>query len=233
MLQSRSLACAQAREDVSGDLVRDGRPPIQNPPPAIAPATRGSGDASVGSQQRAGRLSPAAGASTIEHAILPHLDAAYNLALWLTRHRADAEDIVEDVCARAMRSFALLGGDETRVWLLHAVRDAAYARLEARRTGAGPDECDRGGMNANASDRGTDGALATSMGCEPLEAAMATLPVHLLECLVLREMEQLKYKEIARITEVPIETVMSRLHRARRLLMALTVDASGPATTPS
>jgi DNA-directed RNA polymerase specialized sigma24 family protein len=102
--------------------------------------------------------------------------------------------------------------------LLHFVRNAAYSRLQNRRTGVRP--APGGGVKVDASP-------AISRSAEPLEAAAAALPIHLLECLVLREMEQLKYKEIAGITEVSIETVMSRLHRARRLLMAMTGRGPG------
>jgi RNA polymerase sigma-70 factor (ECF subfamily) len=134
----------------------------------------------------------------------------------------------------ALQCRALFRGDEARAWLLHAVRNAAYVRLESRRSGAEPaPDSDGAGMNGGDSDRAPSAALATSRASESLEAAAAALPIHLLECLILREIEQLKYKEIARITEVPVETVMSRLHRARRLLTALTADASESVTMPS
>jgi RNA polymerase sigma factor (sigma-70 family) len=174
---------------------------------------------------------------TFEHAILPHLDAAYNLARWLTGDPVVAEDIVQDACVRALQYFDSFRGENGRAWLLRIVRNAAYARLRSQRAGVevvlgGADKEGREGedggfgMEVPDPDPGPEAALAITEDLARLKAAMAALPIDLRQCLVLRDMEELSYKQIAEIVDVPIGTVMSRLCRARRMLMA-------PRTTPS
>ncbi len=160
---------------------------------------------------------------TFEQAILPHLDAAYNLARWLVRDPVIAEDVVQDACVRALQYFGSFRGDDARAWLLQIVRNASYATLKAQRNGK---EISRVEDNAEGSPGmelpdpkpDPEAALVHQQDLECLDAALAGLPVELRECLVLCELEQLSYKEIARITQVPIGTVMSRLWRARRML---------------
>ncbi len=156
-----------------------------------------------------------------EQAILPHLDAAYSLARWLLRDPDAASDVVQDACLRALQHFASFRGDDARAWLLQIVRNTAYTRLRARsgRQEVSLDESDtHPGLDVADPAPGPEEQLATRQDLAQLDAALAALPVELRECLVLCELEQLSYKEIARITEVPIGTVMSRLWRARRLL---------------
>lgn len=161
---------------------------------------------------------------TFEQAVLPHLDAAYNLARWLIRDPVAAEDIVQDACVRALQYFDSFRGDDGRAWLLQIVRNIAYVRLKASRPGGevslGGDSSTEYGFGMDVPDPGPgpEAAYAQRQDLALLDAALAALPVELRECLVLCELEQLSYKDIAHITDVPIGTVMSRLWRARRML---------------
>jgi RNA polymerase sigma-70 factor (ECF subfamily) len=160
-----------------------------------------------------------------EQVVLPHLDAAYNLARWLVRDPSLAEDIVQDAVLRALQYFASFRGDSGgRAWLLQIVRNAAYAAIKARRLGVDvPLESDDGEAAMALPDPGPgpEALLAQRQDLQLLDAALAALPIDLRECLILCELEQLSYKDIARVTGVPIGTVMSRLWRARQALMRL------------
>jgi RNA polymerase sigma-70 factor (ECF subfamily) len=159
------------------------------------------------------------GTPTFEQAILPHLDAAYNLARWLVRDAPTAEDVVQDAVLRALRHFATFRGGDGRAWLLQIVRNTAYSTLKARRPEVslgGDDDGEGPGLDVPDPGPNPEAALAERQDLARLDAALAALPVELRECLVLCELEQLSYKDIARITEVPIGTVMSRLWRARQ-----------------
>ncbi len=154
-------------------------------------------------------------------AILPHLDAAYSLARWLLRDPDTAADVVQDACLRALQHFPSFRGGDARAWLLQIVRNAAYTRLRSGRSRleVSLDETDdHPGYHVADPTPGPEDQLATRQDLARLDEALAVLPVELRECLVLCELEQLSYKDIAKITEVPIGTVMSRLWRARRLL---------------
>ncbi len=164
-------------------------------------------------------------AGRFRETVLSHLDAAYNLARWLSRSDTDAEDIVQDACLRAFRSFDGFRGDSGRPWLLAIVRNACYDWLRQNRaTGDEPyDDELHGGLDA------TD--AAAGVGTDPetqveraelrrrIDDALAKLPVAYREVVVLRDVEDLSYREIADIAQVPIGTVMSRLARGRRLMM--------------
>ncbi len=157
---------------------------------------------------------------------LPHLDAAYNLARWLGRDPGLADDIVQDAMLRAMTYFASFRGENPRAWLLQIVRNAAFDMLRSRRAKQEleiPFERDQDGDQADFEPpdpgSGPEMTLALKQDLQELERAVAGLPAELRECLVLRELEELSYKEIARIVGAPIGTVMSRLWRARRLLL--------------
>ncbi len=161
-------------------------------------------------------------APSFEQVVLPHLDAAYNLARWLVRDPALAEDIVQDAVLRALQYFASFRGDAGgRAWLLQIVRNAAYAAVKSRRIGTDvPLETDDA-MELPDPGPGPEAQLAQRQDMEQLDRALAALPMELRECLILCELERLSYKDIARVTGAPIGTVMSRLWRARQALMRL------------
>jgi RNA polymerase sigma-70 factor (ECF subfamily) len=149
---------------------------------------------------------------------LPHFDAAYNLARWLTRHDQDAEDVVQEAYMRAYQFFHSFHGDTGRAWLLQIVRNTCYTWLaknrESRPSTATPEMLDAvasSGANPTA-------LIERNEDREMLMQAVDRLPVEFREVIVLRELEELSYKEIARIAEIPIGTVMSRLARAREKL---------------
>jgi RNA polymerase sigma-70 factor (ECF subfamily) len=161
-----------------------------------------------------------------EQVILPHLDAAYNLARWLVREPSIAEDVVQDAYERAYKYFAAFRGGSGRAWLLQIVRNAAYSTLKARRRrmevsvsgGTRADDEDGVDMDIPDSSPGPEATLARRQDITALDKALAALPVAWRECLILREVEALSYKEMALIMDVPIGTVMSRLARARQAL---------------
>ena len=151
---------------------------------------------------------------------LPHLDAAFTLARWLLRDRAAAEDAVQEAMVRALTYFGSYQGSNPRAWLLRIVRNVAYDRMGAERDRR---EAPWDGATEALADPGPDpeAALSARERQEALAAALASLPAELRECVVLRELEDLSYRDIARITEVPVGTVMSRLFRARQALLRL------------
>ncbi len=165
--------------------------------------------------------------AAFEQAVLPHLDAAYNLARWLVRDATLAEDVVQEAVVGALGYFASYRGGNARAWLLRIVRNAAFDALAVRRRGIATSLDDAGSMAGDAfmaieiADLADDPetALARCEGFSHLNQALAALPAALRECLVLRELEGFAYKEIAQITGVPTGTVMSRLWRARKALL--------------
>jgi len=164
-----------------------------------------------------------------EQVVLPHLDAAYNLARWLTRNDHDAQDVAQEAVLRAYRFFDGLRG-EAKPWLLTIVRNSCFTWLQANRP-AGTVGFDDGIAELlPADDDGPEVQAARNCDRRMLNAAIAALPVQFREVLILRELEDLSYKDIARIADVPIGTVMSRLARARRLLaqsLRVTSNISG------
>jgi len=153
-----------------------------------------------------------------EQLVLPHLDAAYNLARWLTRNDHDAQDVTQDAMLRAYRYIGGLRG-EPRPWLLAIVRNACMSWLKANRPAelAGALDMEAAEAEPDRGD-GPETLVAREVDRRMLNEAIAVLPHQFREALVLRELEDLAYKDIARIVGVPIGTVMSRLSRARRLL---------------
>jgi RNA polymerase sigma-70 factor (ECF subfamily) len=153
-----------------------------------------------------------------EKALLPHLNAAYNLARWLTRDDHDAEDLVQAAYLRALKFFGGFHGANSRAWLLTIVRNTCYTWLEqkrARGTATAFDE-EIHGVGSDAID--PDKQLLREDQKQSVRRAVAELPKELREVIVLREMEGLTYKEISTIAEIPLGTVMSRLARARERL---------------
>lgn len=151
--------------------------------------------------------------------ILPHLDAAYNLARWLTRDAHDAEDVVQEACLRALRYMKSFEGGDARPWFLTIVRNAFYDWI-ARNRPAEVVQDDGAILDAVEDPAAIDPQCQAIRNAEMrgLADAVAALPLQFREALVLRELEGLSYKEIARVADVPVGTVMSRLARARALL---------------
>jgi RNA polymerase sigma-70 factor, ECF subfamily len=153
-----------------------------------------------------------------ERTLLPHLDAAYNLARWLTRDDHDAEDLVQAAYLRALKSFGGFRGVDGRAWLLAIVRNACYTWLEQKRA-RGPATAfveEIHGVESHAMD--PEKLLLREEDQQLVRRTVEHLPLELREVLVLRELEGLSYKEIAAIAGIPMGTVMSRLARARERL---------------
>lgn len=151
-----------------------------------------------------------------EQLVLPHLDAAFNLARWLLRSRADAEDIAQEAMLRAYRFFRGYHGGDARAWLLQIVRNTCYTWLEKNRPVEQMTEFNEE-VHLPSSTTPESLAIATN-DRERLTRALETLHPRHREIIVLRELEGCSYKEISAITSIPIGTVMSALSRARRQL---------------
>jgi RNA polymerase sigma factor (sigma-70 family) len=158
---------------------------------------------------------------------LPHLDSAFNLARWLTRDDNDAQDVVQEAYLRALRSFNGFRGDNARPWLLAIVRNTCYTWLAQHRRAEvevsydddvhGGDDRAEGSGGAHAVNPET--ILARHDDVRLVDLALSQLPVGYREVIVLRDIEDLSYKEIAAVSGLPIGTVMSRLSRGRKLLV--------------
>jgi RNA polymerase sigma-70 factor (ECF subfamily) len=153
-----------------------------------------------------------------EAAVLPHLDAAYNLARWLLRNEQDAEDAVQDAVLRAFRFFAGLRGGDGRAWLLTIVRNACYTRIRRAAPHDRNVALDEETHDPHADAVTPETEVMRQASGRSIQQALEALPVDLREAIVLRELEGLSYAEIASVAEIPIGTVMSRLSRARRRL---------------
>lgn len=158
---------------------------------------------------------------------MPHLDAAYNLARWLLRNSQDAEDVVQEAYLRAFKFFDSFHGENARGWLLAIVRNTAYTWLQQNREQNNnlPFDEESDGFEGLESvtmsshmDNDPESVLSKSDDRKLLNLALEQLPLEFREVLVLRELEDFSYKEIANITGIPMGTVMSRLARGRGLL---------------
>jgi RNA polymerase sigma-70 factor, ECF subfamily len=147
-----------------------------------------------------------------------HLESAYNLARWLVRDRSLADDVVQDAMLRALRYYHGFRGENARAWLLQIVRNVAMTRLQSGNKEAVGD-ADSASAALQVAHDGPETALMRQDEQRLLHDLLDTLPVELRECLILREIEELSYKEIARVVGAPIGTVMSRLWRGRKLLV--------------
>ncbi|HEY8624344.1 MAG TPA: sigma-70 family RNA polymerase sigma factor [Casimicrobiaceae bacterium] len=160
--------------------------------------------------------------------VLPHLDSAYSLARWLTRNDDDAQDIVQEAYVRAFRSFAGFRGETARPWLLAIVRNTTYTWLAKQRKAEvevpyddevhGDKDCACVESAPGPLDN-PEAILARADDARLVDEALQRLPVGFREVVVLRDIEELSYKEIAEIANLPIGTVMSRLARGRKLLL--------------
>ena len=153
-----------------------------------------------------------------ENSVLPHLDAAYNLARWLTRNDQDAEDAVQEACLRAFRFFGNFRGGDARNWLLKIVRNTCYTHLRNN----GPRELattfDEEIHSENSGSLNPEMLLMRGGDSQLLRQALEELPLKFREVLVLRELVGLSYSEIAEVSNIPQGTVMSSLSRARERL---------------
>ncbi|MBV8826533.1 MAG: sigma-70 family RNA polymerase sigma factor [Bradyrhizobiaceae bacterium] len=163
--------------------------------------------------------------------VQPNLDDAFALARWLTGNRTDAEDVVQEACLRAYRAIGTFAGGNARAWVLTIVRHTAYTWLRRNRSASlvmvdDLEAVERAHADPGDQEKATpETELIAKADAARLESAIADLPAPFKETLVLRDVQGLDYREIAQITEVPIGTVMSRLARARRRLVArLTKD---------
>jgi len=170
-----------------------------------------------------------------EQCALPHLDAAFNLARWLVGNDSDAQDVVQEAFLRALKYFDSFHGTDARGWLLTVVRNTSYTWLRENRIEDLTVSMDEDGFDSMQS---AHEALSEANGFgisapnpetqfiqqaddDLLRLAIAQLPVEFREAMVLRELEDLSYKQIAAITGVPVGTVMSRLARARKRLQLM------------
>ena len=164
-------------------------------------------------------------AEQFERIVLPHLDAAYNLARWFAGNDHDAQDIAQEACVRAFRFIGGHRGGDGRAWLLAIVRNTAFSWLKKNRPHAvvsiDDDEL------AEIEDQKVAANGVFSADKNALLAALAALPLEFREAIVLRELEGLSYKEIADVAGVPVGTVMSRIARARRQLQNYFVQKEG------
>src|SRR5713101_6060691 len=163
--------------------------------------------------------------SRFERAILPHLDAAYNLARWLMRNEDEAADAVQDACLRALRFIGSFRGGDGRVWLLAIVRNTCYSRLKRGAIREQETEFDDELHSPATEITNPEALLERSRDSETLRQALEGLPEEFREVVVMRELEGMAYKQIAEVAGVPLGTVMSRLARARKRLQQTLVAA--------
>ena len=150
--------------------------------------------------------------------MLPHVGAAYNLARWLLHNSADAEDVVQESCMKALGAMGTFSDGDARAWLLKIVRNTCFTWM--RKKGRWVEAVDGELEEIPAGGDEPDAAMIRGVEVESVRSAIARLPEEFREVIVLREMEGLSYKELAETTGVPIGTVMSRLARGRRRLAA-------------
>lgn len=161
-----------------------------------------------------------------EELVLPHLDAAYNLARWLTRNDADAEDVVQEAYLRAFRFFGGFRGEDGRAWLLRIVRNTCYTWMQRNRSPELNLPLDDELHEAQSDDLDPEAILLQNASAQELRQAVQELPPEFREVLVLRELDELSYRQIAAVANLPLGTVMSRLARARKRLQHILVRHS-------
>lgn len=160
--------------------------------------------------------------SRFEQTVLPHLDAAYNLARWLTGNETDAEDVVQEAYLRAFKFFGGFHGENSRAWLLKIVRNSCCTWLQQNRVHELATEFDE--KLHSVESENPEIILLENINKQLLKQALEELPPEFREAVILRELEGLSYREIAGIADVPIGTVMSRLARARKRLQHCLTD---------
>jgi RNA polymerase sigma-70 factor (ECF subfamily) len=168
---------------------------------------------------------------TYEETLLPHLDAAYNLARWLARDERDAEDIVQEAYLRAFKHFGTFKGGDARPWLLAIVRNTYYTWIQRNRSAEMTAPFDEEKDTHLSDTPDPEMELLQETDRRMLRRALRKLPAEFLEVIVLREFEELSYKEIAEVVQIPVGTVMSRLARARKRLVQIVTDCCNEVTT--
>ena len=168
-------------------------------------------------------------ANRFEEVALRHLPAAYNLARWLLRNDQDAEDVVQEAYLRAFKFFSGYRGGESRTWLLTIVRNTSYSWLQRNRARELTEPIDDAQEDLISDFTDPEIRLMQDADVQMVRAALAELPLEFREVLVMRELEELSYKEISAIADLPIGTVMSRLARGRKRLHSLLTTRMGVA----
>lgn len=166
-----------------------------------------------------------------EEAVLPHLDAAYNLARWLTHNEKDAEDVVQEACLRAIRHFSSFKGGDGRPWLLAIVRNTFYTWIKHNRLPEAETNFDDGIHPEPQYIDDPETLLLRETDKQVVRSALLRLPVEFREVIILREFEELSYKEIADVVQIPRGTVMSRLARARKRLAQMLLNRENETTS--
>ena len=168
-------------------------------------------------------MEAAAKLALFEQTIVPHLNAAHNLARWLTRNEHDAEDIVQEAYLRAFRFFDGFRGGDGRAWLLAVVRNTCltWRRREKEVTKVPFEEETHGSREGVVT---AEGKLVEEAKFERLRHCIELLPIEYREVLIMREMEEMSYRDIAEVASLPLGTVMSRLSRARNRLQDCVTD---------
>jgi RNA polymerase sigma-70 factor (ECF subfamily) len=156
--------------------------------------------------------------------VLPHVNDALTLARWLTGNAADAEDVVQEACLRAFRAIDTARNTESRAWLLAIVRNTAFTWISKNRPKTVITTDDEGlfeqaGLQMVETQASPEAILIEKADAEQLHRAIAALPLSYREVLVLREIEGLSYQQISKLLSIPMGTVMSKLARARNLLI--------------
>jgi len=164
------------------------------------------------------RLADAGRQTRYEQMLLPHLDAAYNLARWLTHDEHDAEDLVQEAYLRALKFFSSFHGDNGKVWLLTIVRNTCYSWLRRNRPDKLAESFDETVHSAADDLANPQRVLLQEEENQLFRDALQELPMEYREVLVLRELEGLTYREIAAVSGIALGTVMSRLARGRERL---------------
>ena len=153
-----------------------------------------------------------------EQAIVPHLNAAYNLAAWLTRNKDDAEDVVQEAYLRAFRFFGGFHGGDGKAWLLAIVRNTCQTWLRREKGNRSVVMFDEQMHSPELTKANPEGILLKKFDVGSLRECLEGLPVDYREVMILRELEEMSYQEIADVVKIPLGTVMSRLSRARQRL---------------
>jgi len=168
-----------------------------------------------------------------DQAVLPHLDAAYNLARWLMRNEQDAHDVAQEACLRAFRFFPGFRGGDARAWLLKIVRNTCYTWLHANRPLQDAAEFDENLFSSISRAPNPEEAVLQNDSNTLVRKAMEKLPPNFREVLILRELEGMSYREIADITGMAAGTVMSSLSRARGCLRQILTGLMNRETVPN